>query len=461
LTARYQISLLIARSYRRPAFFFQHVLRTPLRKWQLKVCADISEQLMGGNAHPRAVIRTCHGAGKTFMAAGLGLWWIATRPESRGLTTAPTWAGVENLLWPEINKLYNGSLLKDLGFARLLNTKLEATASWYLIGGASDRPENLEGHHSPVASIRIVDEAKAVPDDVIVSTSGMLDAPETFDLWISTPSIASGSFYERDTAGGEDIIRAVVTIDDLIAEGLPGKAAKKAEWLREWGLDSPEYQSRALANYIDDAEGALFPYSWIERAMAQQWDGDGPVVAGFDVAGSKDGDESVVAVAAGPDLHDCYTVTSLVGWRERDTMLSKGRAIKAAAGAMLRVDSIGIGKGVHDAIRESGRVTQEYRASDRARDDTRFLNRKAEDCWRVRGLLEKGMLKLPDDHELKRQMAAMRFEITSAGKIRVRDPDDSPDRLDAVVIALSGGPVGDFELLTEPAMGAGRAMGAF
>lgn len=440
MTTRDQLREVIRACVDDPELFFRVVLRTPLRAWQRRACREISAKLKTGDRHIRVVVRSCHGAGKTFFAAGLALWWEATRPESRCLTTAPTWAGVENLLWPEIARAYNRSLLRDVGFGRLLTTHFEVTPTWYATGAASDKPENLEGHHSPTAALRIVDEAKAVEDGVFDATAGMLDAPETLDVWISTPSIRTGRFYSRDVSQDDAVIRVVVTVDDLIADGVEGKAAWKADRLKEWGETSPEYQSRALAQYVDDAEGALYPLSWIDRAMAADWDlePDAPRVAGFDVAGSKDGDESVVANTAGPDSEDRYHVRSTHGWRDRDTMGSKGRAVMFADGAVLRVDCIGIGKGVHDSLSADGHETEEYRASDKPADDRRFANRKAEDSWRVRDLLENGKLRLPASPVLRSQMAAMRYEVMQTGKLRVLDPPDSPDHADAVVISLAG-----------------------
>ena len=422
-----------------PELFATAVLRVKLRAWQRRFLRRIKARLLTGDRHLEIHIRTCHFAGKTFVVAIIVLWLASTRPQSRALTLAQGWAGVENLLWPEISRLYNGSLLRDLKFGRLLATKLEFSKSWYAIGGASDKPENLEGHHSPVCALRVVDEAKAVEDGTYVSTDGMLDAPETFDVWISTPSIRSGKFYERDVNGGESVIREVVTIDDLIADGVPGKAEWKEKALRDYGgADSQEYRARAMAEYMDDAEGALFPLSWIDRAMAHTWTVDGPLIAGFDVAGSVDGDESVVALAAGRDPEARAEVKSVTAWRERDTMLLKGRARVAANGAKLRVDSIGLGKGVLDSLRADGYPVEEYRASDRANDSERFANRKAEDAWSLRTRLEAGLVRLPASPTLKAQLAAMKYRPLPNGKFQVIDPSDSPDHADAVIIALAG-----------------------
>ncbi len=437
MTVQEQLTDLFRLTHDDPALFATAVLRVKPREWQRRFFQSIRDRLARGR-HIEAHLRTCHGAGKTFVVACLVLWLVATRPDARVLTTAPTWAGVENLLWPEIARIYNGSLLRDLKFGRMLTTKFEVREGWYAIGASSDRPENLEGHHSPVSSMRVADEAKAVPDEVFDATKGMLDAPETFDIWISTPSIQTGRFFDRDVNGSADVIRVVVTIDDLIAEGIPGKAEWKASALADWGENSPEFQSRAMACYVDDAEGALYPLSWIDRAMAHEWTIEGATIAGFDVAGSKDGDESVVAVAAVENGDGRAEVKSLAFWRERDTMLSKGKARVAAGGVKLRVDGIGLGKGVLDSLVADGYPAEEYRSSDKPHDETRFVNRKAEDAWSLRKRLENGLVKLPKDMTLKAQMAAMRYEPTPAGKFKVIDPSDSPDRADAVLMALAG-----------------------
>jgi hypothetical protein len=434
-----------------PAGFAELALRIPewtdtygrprrLRKWQEDLCEEIRVRLARGERQLVVTVRSCHGAGKTFLGALLVNWFLFTRTDSRVLTTAPTWAGVEGLIWPEIKRLYLGSLLPSIPLGRCLTTRLDVSDTWFAIGASSDRPENLEGHHSPAAALRLVDEAKAVPVEVFDSTEGLLDAPESLDLWISTPALRSGRFYEREARGEEDVVRAVVTVDDLIADGIPGKAEWKARRLKEWGEQSAEYQSRAMASYIDQAEGALFPYSWIDRAMSAPFEVLGAPVAGFDVAGSKDGDESVVALAFGPDEEGRHAVTFAGRWKETDTMVSKGRALSLAreAGAtVVRVDCIGLGKGVHDAL-AADVATEEYRASSRPADPTRFVNRKAEDLWHVRELLEKGQLRLPAMQDLKAQLLGMRYSINAAGKVQSVDPADSPDLVDALTIALAG-----------------------
>lgn len=429
---------LLAETHGDPAAFWRLVLRGEPRAWQAAVCEEIRERLAAGERHVRVLARTCHGAGKSTLAAVLGLWWTATRPLSRGITTAPTWQAVEGVLWKEIAKLYGGSLLASAGVGTLLQTSLTFGVAWDIEGLSTDHAVNLEGRHG-AAAVRIVDEAKAVEAGTFESTEALLDAPETLDVWISTPSIPSGPFYARDVRGTADVIRAVVTIDGLIAEGLEGKAEWRAARLAEWGENSPEFQSRCLARYISDAEGALYPFAWVERAMDADFDVPLVPVGGLDVAGSIAGDASALALVAGPDDLGRVHVQSVTGWHERDTQASKGRALalcREAGARVLAVDVVGLGKGLADSIRQDFPGVVEFRASDRATDPERFVNAKAENAWKLRALLEGGLVRLPKHDGLRRELLAMKYQITPQGRIKTVDPADSPDLLDALLVAL-------------------------
>jgi hypothetical protein len=455
--------------YDDPLLFFEEVLEAKPRRWQRELLDEIGTRRRAGELHTKVHIRTCHQSGKTYLSGGLVLWWGATRPGSRVLTTAPTWKGVEDLLWNEIHKLYEQGLLARMKLGRMLDVKWDMGRGWFATGAASDKPANLEGHGSQVAACRIVDEAKTVLDGVFTATQGMLASPETLDVWISTPSIRSGRFYERDIDSGPELIRKVVTIDDLIADGVPGKVKWKEEALKEYGgKDSFEYRSRAEAEYIDNAEGALFPFSWIERAMLTDeervvkklpvWHVAGQPTLGYDVAGSDDGDENVTAPAYGPDPMLRYEVGPCENWHERDTeksvekVLERVRTLNPRA---VRVDMEGLGHGVGFAIRRAARerslpvLVEEWRSADppgmakktgeKSKADQklidRFVNKKAEVSWNWRMALEEDRIRLPKQAKLRQQMAAVKYEIRN-GKILVIDPADSPDWWDSVLVAL-------------------------
>lgn len=440
------LTALLAECENDPELYFRLVLRVQPRAWQRRLLCEIRDRLAAGERHLRILGRTCHGSGKTFTAAGLSLWFVTTHLNTRGLTLATSWAGVSDLLWVEIAKLYRGSLLAQAGMGRLLDTSFTLGDGWDLTGMSSNEAVNLEGRHGESA-LRVIDEAKSARPDIIESTEGLLDAPVTCDIWISTPSIPSGPFFNRDTNGGPDVIRAIVDIDDLIAEGLPGKAEWKAARALEWGVNSPEYESRCMARYVSDAEGALFPFSWVSRAESAGFTVDGTPTAGLDVAGSVAGDASALAIVAGPDGQGRYEVVGVTSWHTRESVETQGKALHLAREAgckVLAVDTVGMGYGVHGAMKaEKGIGIASFKASAASRQPDRFTNTKAEVAWQLRTLLEAGKVVLPKDDALRRELLSMRYQVTAQGKIKTIDPSDSPDLVDAVLIALASATRGE------------------
>jgi hypothetical protein len=52
----------------------------------------------------RTAVKSCHDAGKSFLAATLGQWWIDAHPPGEAFvaSTAPTYQQVHAILWEEI-----------------------------------------------------------------------------------------------------------------------------------------------------------------------------------------------------------------------------------------------------------------------------------------------------------------------------------------------------------------------
>jgi len=72
-----------------------------------------------------------------------------------------------------------------------------------------------------------------------------------------------------------------------------------------------------------------------------------------------------------------------------------------------------------------------------ATESFRFLNKKAEMYWNMRTLFEEGRISIPKHRTLISQLAKMKYELTSSGKIRIIDPEDkSPDFADSLCLGL-------------------------
>jgi phage terminase large subunit len=72
------------------------------------------------------------------------------------ITTAPTFAQVEQLLWREIRGRHAPPAYPYGG--KLTNTKLELADDWFAIGLSTNEPERFQGHHAR-RLLLVVDEA--------------------------------------------------------------------------------------------------------------------------------------------------------------------------------------------------------------------------------------------------------------------------------------------------------------
>jgi hypothetical protein len=454
-----------------PALFFKIVLRIPtwidtygrprqLRKWQTELLEEIRLRLARGERRIKIHVRSCWGIGKDWLIAGLSIWWTSTREDARGLTMAQNKTGVRNLLWPNIARHYSNSILPGLGIGKLSQTRLVYRQDgvlgepiWYLAGGWGEDASTLEGHHSPTAAIRVIDEAAGVEDQFFRKTQGLLDAPEVLDIYIGTPALRAGDFYERDLNGGENVIRVHVTKDDLIADGIPGQREATADLDQE--LKRVDYQlwnARRNGEYMEQLEGSLFPLEWINRAMKQTFEIAGDIAMATDVAGSEHGDETANYIGTGPDEEGRYQVRyderalEAWSWRERDTMASKDRCLgilRRVGAKRWTIDANMLGKGMFDqAVRDvagKGVTMIAYVSQEAPLDKTRFDSRKAEDAWFFRDLLEHELIRLPDSIVLRQQLAGYSDERTAKGKHKLVDPKPSPDHGDTVLMLIGGG----------------------
>ena len=103
------------------------------------------------------------------------------------------------------------------------------------------------------------------------------------------------------------------------------------------------------------------------------------------------------------------------------------------------VDTIGVGVGVVSRLKEvirtenlKTRVIPAHFGEQAIKKD-KYLNKKAENYFRLKSLMEDDLIKILDLKKLRRDLSLMKFELSSNGKIKVIDPEKSPDYSDALV----------------------------
>jgi hypothetical protein len=405
------------------------------------------------------------------MASITVLWFVTTR-EAAGwdwkvITTASAWRHLVVYLWPEIHKWSRRIRWDVLGRQPFSVHELLAQNIKLLHGAASavasSRPELIEGAHAD-SLLYLIDEAKVVPDGTWDAIEGAFSGgratglPEAFALAISTPGPPSGRFYDihKRGPGLEDWWTRHVTLDEAIAAGRISK-----QWAeqrkKQWGKDSALYANRVLGEFHASDEDSVIPLAWVEAAIERwhAWDQDGrpPVEGrqfiGVDVARGGS-DSTVLAHRTGP------LVASLEVHDREDTMQTTARvqgAVNTRKGAVPAVDSIGVGGGVVDRLRELHIPVLPYTGAAKTKHRTRdgsfgFVNVRSAAYWHARELLDPAFdaeVILPDDDLLVSDLTAPTWDTTTGlpPKIQVEKKEDlvkrlgrSPDRGDAVVMAL-------------------------
>ncbi|MFM2490833.1 DEAD/DEAH box helicase family protein [Enterococcus avium] len=153
--------------YDRPVEFCEDLLHLEPDDWQRSVLNDLSE-------HPKVSVRSGQGVGKTALEAGAILWFLTCRPYSKVIATAPTMKQLYDVLWAEVSKWLNDSLIKSL--LKWTKTKVSMVGDaerWFATARTATKPENMQGFHEDHMLI-VVDEASGVSDQIMEAILGPL-----------------------------------------------------------------------------------------------------------------------------------------------------------------------------------------------------------------------------------------------------------------------------------------------
>ncbi len=142
--------------------------------------------------HKYTSVRRCHGSGKSFDAAAIALWFLYVFPNSKGMTTAPTFRQVEDILWREIRGAKVNAHI-PLG-GKLNNTSLDLGEQWFAMGFSTDTPERFQGFQA-LDVLLIVEYASGVADDIFNDSERIVSSRHTQVLYIGNPTTTSGTFY--------------------------------------------------------------------------------------------------------------------------------------------------------------------------------------------------------------------------------------------------------------------------
>lgn len=414
----------------------------------------------------RVALRGPHGLGKTAFAAWV-IWWFALTRDGwdwKLPTTASVWLQVKEFLWPEVHK-WAGRIRWDVvgrppvkEKVELMDLKLvlDTGAAFAAVTG---KASSIEGAHAEHVLV-VFDEAKAIPDAVFDAIEGAFSTgKEQFALAISTPGDPNGRFFDIQSRkpGYEDWWVRHVTRDECIAAGRM-KAAWAIARARQWGVDSAVFINRVLGNFADQkTQNGVIPRLWVQLARAR-WRAHNErrdlwkrlLGFGIDVAESPDRTFLAPRYEFNGPLID--TLDELPPSIDLMVQSSAIEARTKTWNRWARIDIIGMGAGVYSRCKQLGIRVEAFDARESAEHKTdktgelKFANMRSWAYWNVRDMLNPAYgvnLALPDDQDLEDELCAHTYHQRESTLYAVVDKKlvrktlgRSPDRADAVVIAL-------------------------
>jgi hypothetical protein len=438
--SREDARVVVDRCARDPAWFARHVLGvSTLWSKQREIMESVRD-------HPRTAVRSCHGAGKTFIAACTVWWFLLVHPDSVVITTAPTNRQVEQLLWREIRGLYFRALRAGIKLSpEPLNKQINITPNHYALGFSTDDPDAAQGFHGRRVLV-VVDEAAGYDRSVFDALEGALSGEGSRLLTIGNPTDPGSVLGTESKSAGTRKIQIGAADTPNVTAGrviVPGLVTR--EWVedkvRRWGDGSPLYQAKVLGEFPAQASDSLVPLAWVTRAQLRELAPGEPVELGVDVARFGD-DETVAYLRRGQHarlVHHEHGASTMETAGKVVSLLRETRATAA------KIDGVGIGAGVVDRVKELSLPAQDLQAGGAASDRERFTNARAEWFWGLRERFELGEIDIDEqDDELAQQLTTIRYKQTSSGKIQIERKDEmkdrglpSPDRADGLMLAFA------------------------
>jgi len=434
-----------------------------------------------------------HGVGKTSGAASLVNWFLDTNDPVLVLTTAPTWNQVKTLLWKEIRSQRRNKGLPGA----IKQTEISISDNRFAIGLSTDDETKFQGHHDPNILI-VIDEGPGVDSAIYGAIEGIRVGANNRLLSLGNP-ISQSDAHERlvekrdakairisclehpNVVERQVIIPGAVTwewVDEHVEEWCePVDAPDEDEqlklvnkgyfwWEGQYYRASPIAMSKILGLAPPVAEDQIISLEDLQNAHNRFIETTPKrknmvVQLGADVA-RFGADENVMyenwnGYVVGPiTWRGLSTVDSANKiWDHAKALRSDGKDKGLSIRVRLLIDEGGIGGGVVDYLRDHILLQESapwfelvpVQFGGSPLNGMRFANKRAEMYYAIKDSIKRVAIN-PDDR-LDRELLEHRYKIDNSGRILIESKDAikkrlgrSPDRADALVMALYSGDVG-------------------
>lgn len=444
--------------------------------------------------HRYTAVPSCHSAGKSRFAGMKCGHFIDSHTVGSAfvVTTAPTSAQVETVLWRELGRVH---VLADLR-GRITRG---GYPQWHIgseLVAFGRRPKEIaaiQGVHAKFMLV-VIEEADGVPPEIWLAMDTLVASGKIHVLAIGNPDSADSHFAEVIKPGsGWNVItvdglytpnftragcspfpelmqymrdNGIPFADERVAEFSPHVRAEwrdvllKPEWVHErmqrWGVErfidedgkvrwrEPAlWWSKVRGRPPEEGSEGLIPLSWVERAMRRwkDWEAagkprpSGRLVVGCDIADSGK-DETVMPLRRG---HTIMSLNRSAGQDTETTTLRIAGRLKKNEFSVGCVDGTGMGAPIVTRLRHMKLPIVAYVGASSAegmRDATgefTFANKRSAAYWHLRELLDPvngpDDVMLPPDEQLKADLTVPTWTVKTGAVIAVEPKESVSKRL--------------------------------
>lgn len=408
-----------------------HCKRTNQRKNMMCVTVDAPDALY----LTKDFVPTHNSAG----VAWIILWLMSTRHMCKGVVTANTEVQLKTKTWMELAKWHDMALNKH--WFELKGTQIFSTTNkdWRFdcIPWSENNTEAFAGlHNAGSSAVVIFDEASGIPDKIWEVAEGSQTDGEPFWFAFGNPTQNSGRFYEcwnkfRKRWKGITVDSREVRISnkELIQE-----------WADDYGDDSDFFKVRVLGEFPSAGDKQFISTGKVVQAMERTNEGDTPVIIGVDIARYGD-DETVIVVREGRKIDKSL----IFRYKGADLMQTVGNItekIEKYNPEAVFVDDGGLGGGVVDRLKQLGYNVYGINFANRANDEQKYGNKRAEMWGNMKEWVEIG--DLPNSDDIRADLTAPEYKFDAKNRLLLESKDDmkkrglrSPDIGDAIALTFA------------------------
>jgi len=288
----------------------------------------------------------------------------------------------------------------------------------------------------------VVDEASGVPEQVFEAAAGSMSGHSAVTVMLSNPTRSSGTFYESQTRLSDSwwtrrwsCVDSPLVSDEFVEE-----------MRQRYGEESNAFRIRVLGEFPLADDDTIIPFHLVESATHRDIEisEETKAVWGLDVARFGT-DCTALCKREGP------IVTEIRSWRGLDLMQTVGRVVAEYEALSpskrpreILVDSIGLGSGVVDRLRELDLPVRGINVAESPSMKETYTNLRSELWFKAKAWLEDRSCKLPQNDKLVAELTSIRYSFTSSGKMKAESKDEmrrrglsSPDLADAFCLTMA------------------------